>query len=258
MEIPVKSFDAPSVRGRVSEEEWDARVALAAAYRLAAHFGWTHLVQNHISLRVPGTADHYLINPYGFLYEQITASCLIKIDGRGNVIDPTPYEVNTAGFVLHGAVHMAKPELHCVMHTHTVAGMAVSCLDCGLLPINQGAMRWYNRIAYHDFEGLALDFDEQERVVRDLGNHKCMILKHHGLLTCGVNVGEAFTLMYHLEKACQTQMMVLASNQKYSMPSPEQCEHTAQQFFRNGRILGQRDWAALMKLVDSIDPTFRR
>ncbi len=135
--------------------------------------------------------------------------------------------------------------------------MAVSALDCGLLPLNQGALRWYNRIAYHDFEGIARDIDERQRLIADLGDHKCMILRNHGLLTAGVNVAEAFYFMYHLEKACETQMSVLAANEKWSAPSPETCERAARQFHRDGRIFGQRDWPALIKLADGIDPSYR-
>lgn len=250
-------FDIPSKLGKVSEPEWQARVELAAAYRLTAHFGWTHLVNNHISARVPGTKDQFLINPYGFLYEQITASSLIKIDVNGKILEDTPFDVNEAGFVIHSAIHMARSDLHAVMHTHTVAGQAVSALDCGLLPLNQGAMRYYNRIAYHDYEGISREVDEREAIVRDLGEHKCMILRNHGLLTAGVDVGEAFYLMYHLEKSCQTQMLVLASNQKYSVPAPDLCEHAAKQFYRPGRKMGARDWRALLRLADSLDSSYR-
>jgi ribulose-5-phosphate 4-epimerase/fuculose-1-phosphate aldolase len=250
-------FAIPSMRARVSPGEWEARVKLAAAYRLTAHFAWTHLVNNHISLRVPGTDDQFLINPYGFLYEQITASSLVKIDVEGHLLQDTDFEVNRAGFVIHSAVHMARKDLHCVFHTHTVAGQAVSALDCGVLPLNQGAMRFYNRVGYHDFEGIARDIDERERLVADLGEHKVLILRNHGLLTAGVNVGEAFHLMYHLEKSCQTQMQVLASNMPYSLSSKEACEKAASQFWRPNRVMGARDWPALMKFADSLDPGYR-
>ncbi len=250
--------EIPSLRDRVGAEEWTARVELAAAYRLASHFGWTHLVNNHISLRVPGTQDQYLVNPYGLLYEQVTASSLIKIDIDGKVLQETPYEVNRAGFVIHSAIHMARHDLLAVMHTHTVAGVAVSCLDCGLLPLHQGAMRFYNHVGYHDFEGIARELDERERLVRDLGDLKCLILRNHGLVTAGANLGEAFHLMYHLEKACATQMQVLASNQKYSLPSKEACERTAAQFYRPGRVMGERDWPALLALAESLDPSYRQ
>ena len=205
---------------------------------------------------MPGTADQFLVNPYGLLYEQITASNLIKIDTDGRLLQETPYAVNRAGFVIHSAIHRARTDLHCVMHTHTPAGQAVSALDCGLLPLNQGAMRFYNRTAYHDHEGISHDIDERDRLVRDLGQHKVMVLRNHGLITAGVNVAETFHLMYHLEKSCQTQMMVLAANQSFSMPPPEVCEKTAAQFYRNEAV-GQRDWPALMALAESLDPSFK-
>jgi ribulose-5-phosphate 4-epimerase/fuculose-1-phosphate aldolase len=252
----VKFLEVPSLRQRVSDDEWQARVHLAAAYRLVAHHGWTHLINNHISVRVPGTEDQFLINPYGLLYEQITASSLIKIDLDGRILDETPYEVNQAGFVIHSAIHMARKDLHAIIHTHTVAGQAISALDCGLLPLNQSAMRFYKRIGYHEFEGVANDLDERARIVADLGDYKCLIMKHHGLLTAGVNIGEAFNLMYYLEKSCETQMMVLASNAPYSLPSEASCEKSAQIFWGNGRV-HDRDWPALMKLADQIDPSFR-
>jgi ribulose-5-phosphate 4-epimerase/fuculose-1-phosphate aldolase len=251
-----KPLEVPLVRQRVSEGEWQARVELAAAYRLVAHYGWTHLINNHISLRVPGTADQFLINPFGFLYEQITASSLVKIDVDGNILDASPYEVNRAGFVIHSAIHMARKDLHAIIHTHTVAGQAVSALPCGLLPLNQSVMRYYKRIGYHEFEGVAKDLDERARIVADLGDQKCLIMKHHGLLTAGVNIGEAFNLMYYLEKSCETQMMVLASREPYSLPSEVSCEKSAQIFWGNGRV-HDRDWPALMKLADRIDPSFR-
>ncbi len=248
--------EVPSKRQSVGEAEWKARLELAAAYRLVAHFGWTHLINNHITLRVPGTSDQFLINPYGMLYEQISASDLIKIDINGNMLEESPYEVNEAGFIIHSAIHMSRMDLHCVIHTHTAAGQAVSALDCGLLPLNQGSLRFYNRVGYHDHEGISRELDERERIVKDLGNHKVLILRNHGLLTAGVNVAEAFNLMYHLEKSCQTQMMVMASNSPYSMAPPEICEKGAQQFHRGNRPLGQRDWPALMKLVEKNYPDF--
>jgi len=252
----VKAVEKTSVRQRVSDAEWQARVELAAAYRLVAHYGWTHLINNHISVRVPGTEDQFLINPYGLLYEQVTASNLVKIDVDGNILDDTPYQVNRAGFVIHSAIHMARKDLHAILHTHTVAGQAVSALDCGLLMLNQSAMRYYNRVGYHEFEGVADDLGERERIVHDLGDNKCLIMKHHGLLTAGANVGEAFNLMYYLEKSCETQMMVLASNQPYSLPSQESCEKSARIFWGNGRV-HDRDWPALMMQADKIDPSFR-
>ena len=255
--MSLNTLETSSKRRRVGEQEWQARVELAAAYRWIAIHGWTNLVNNHISLRVPGTGDQFLINPYGFLYEQITASSLVKIDVEGNILEDSAYPVNRAGFVIHSAIHMARKDLHCVLHVHTVPGQAVSALDCGLLPLNQAAMRFYNRIGYHDFEGIAQDVDERERIVADLGPHQCLIMRNHGLLTAGADVGEAFHLMYHLVRSCETQMMVLASGQPYSVPPPEICEKTAGQYYRSGRRLGQNDWPALMKRLDAIDPSYR-
>ena len=252
----VATLEIPSLEHRVNEAEWQARVDLAAAYRLVAHYGWTHLINNHISLRVPGKEDEFFINPYGLLYDQITASSLVKINVKGKKIDDSPYDVNEAGFVIHSAIHMARPDLHCILHTHTVAGQAISALDCGILPLNQGAMRFYNRIGYHDFEGIAIEMGERERLAHDLGDHKCMILRNHGLLTAGETVAEAFHLMYHLEKSAETQMLVLSSQLPYSTPSPETCEITARQFTRNGFAMGARDWPALFEKAKSLDPSF--
>lgn len=256
---PVK---LPSLRGRVDPAEWQARVDLAAAYRLAAHHGWTDLLNNHISLRVPGTTDQFLINPYGLLYEQVTASSLLKIDMNGKTLQDSPYPVNEAGFVIHSAIHMARPDLHCVWHTHTVAGQAVSALACGLLPLNQTALIFHKRIGYHDFEGIAEEdnLSERERIVRDLGPHRALVMRHHGLLTAGATVGDAFTHMYYLEKCCATQMQVLASGQPYSVIPEALCERTVRQLEAG---LGQRHgprpkaWPALLALVESLDPGFK-
>lgn len=247
----------PSVRNRVSAAEWETRVDLAACYRLVAIYGWTHLVQNHISARVPGEDNHFLINPYGFLFREITASSLVKIDLDGNILDDTTYEVNKAGFTIHSAIHAARPDVQCVLHTHTEAGMAVSILKRGLLMLEQGALRFYDRIGYHDYEGIALDLDERARLVKSLGPHFALILRNHGLLTCGREICEAFNLMYHLEKACKAQLMALTTGEELIQPSPEVSEHTAQQAWRNDRVHGARDWPALLREVEAADPGFR-
>ncbi len=185
------------MRDRVTEAEWATRVELAACYRLVARYGMADLIYNHITARVPGEEGHFLINPFGFLYEEITASCLFKIDLDGRVVErpDLPYEVNRAGFVIHSAVHAARHDVDCVIHTHTRAGMAVSVMECGLLPATQGALRFHDRLAYHDFEGPAVDEGERERLVSDLGSCDAMVLRNHGLLTCGRSVAEAFLLM---------------------------------------------------------------
>jgi ribulose-5-phosphate 4-epimerase/fuculose-1-phosphate aldolase len=210
---------APSVRDRVSAGEWETRVDLAACYRLAAHFRMTDLIYTHISARVPGPEHHFLINAFGLLWDEISASTLVKVTLDGEVVDdPTGNGINRAGYVIHSAVHRARPDLMCVMHTHTAAGIAVSAQDAGLLPLSQHAMRFTDSIGYHDYEGLALELDEQARLTRDLGAHKVMILRNHGLLACGESVAEAFDLMYYLERACQSQINAMAGGTKLRVP----------------------------------------
>ncbi len=189
------------MRDRVSEQEWQTRVDLAACYRLVARYGMTDLIYNHITARVPGEAGHILINPYGFLYTEITASSLYKIDLDGNVVlkPDTHYGVNHAGYVIHSAVHGARHDIACVIHTHSRAGMAVSAMKCGLLPLTQTAMRFHGRVGYHDYEGPAIDLDERQRLVRDLGENDVMMLRNHGILACGRSVAEAFNILYWLE-----------------------------------------------------------
>ena len=215
-----------SVREQVSPEEWETRVNLAAAYRLTAMYGYTEMIANHISCRVPGTHDHFLINPYGMLYEEIDASCLIKIDVDGNTLfNASDYGVNAAGFVIHSAIHMARTDIDCVAHTHTPAGMAVSAMECGLLPLAQTSMRFLH-IAYHDFEGIADDVGERERLVADLGDHEAMILRNHGLLVVGRTIPAAFNLLYRMERACEVQVMALSCNTKLIYPPQEVLEAT--------------------------------
>ena len=254
-------YEVTGVRERVSGEEWRTRVDLAACYRLVYHYGWHHLHLNHISARVPGAAEHFLLNPYGLMYNEVTASNLVKVDLDGNVLDDTPYTINQAGYTIHSAVHGARDDVACVIHTHTEAGMAVSALSCGLLPLNQGAMRFYNRIGYHDYEGIALDLDERARLVASLGPHKAMILRNHGLLTAGASTAEAFVLMYHLEKSCVAQVMINATtpdSNAFVIPPPEVCEHAARQAHRDGRDLGAPSWPALVRMMDRLDPSYRR
>jgi ribulose-5-phosphate 4-epimerase/fuculose-1-phosphate aldolase len=242
-----------------SPEEWDARINLAACYRAVAHFRMTDLIYNHISLRVPGENEHFLINPFGFLYEEVTASNLVKIDLDGNIVDDSPHPINPAGFVIHSAVHAARHDVACVIHTHTQAGVAVSAQKDGLLMISQHAMRFHNRVAYHDYQGAALDPDERESLVADLGDKKVMILRNHGLLTAGETVREAFDLIFHLENACKIQTAALAGGREITQPAPEICELTASQFEMGQEkfLQGRRDWDAILRLVDRLDPSFR-
>jgi ribulose-5-phosphate 4-epimerase/fuculose-1-phosphate aldolase len=249
-----------SVREQVSPEEWDARVNLAACYRLTALYGMTEMIANHISCRVPGHHDQFLINPYGLLYEEMDASCMIKVDVDGNVLfNTTDYNVNTAGFVIHSAIHMAKPDIDCVAHTHTPAGMAVSAMECGLLPLAQTSMRFVH-LGYHDFEGIADDVGERERLVRDLGDYEAMILRNHGLLAVGSTIPATFNALWRLERACQVQVMALSCNTKLILPSTEILEKTFDKVRprpdkpnRNGDLA----WPALMRQLDRIDPSYR-
>ena len=184
------------LKQRVSPGEWQARVELAACYRLIAHFRMTDWIYNHISTRLPDSHEHYLINPFGLLYEEVSASNLVKVDVHGNLAEDVALDVNPAAFVIHGAIHKARPEIGCVLHTHSAAGVAVSAQEQGLLPISQNALKVYDRIAYHDFEGIALDADEQQRLVADVGDKDVLILRNHGLLVCGASVPDAFDAMF--------------------------------------------------------------
>jgi ribulose-5-phosphate 4-epimerase/fuculose-1-phosphate aldolase len=234
-----------------SPEEWQARVDLAAAYRLADHFGYTYLVYNHITARVPGT-EHFLINEFGLRYDEITVSNLITLDLDGNVVDG-PENVNLPGFVIHSAIHGARQDVNCVMHTHTIAGMAISAQEDGLLPLSQDSMVFFNRVAYHEYEGLSVDVDERERLVTDLGNHHAMILRNHGLLTVGKTVAQAFVRMHNLERACQVQLQAMSTGQPLHVPSAEVCERAAKQVTSTGA----REWAALLRMLDAKDPSYK-
>lgn len=256
----VSIVDRQSVRKRVDDAEWQVRVDLAACYRLVARYGMSDLVYNHITARVPGDAEHILINPYGFLYAEITASSLYKIDLDGNVVlkPDTHYGINHAGYVIHSAVHAARHDVACVIHTHTRAGMAVSAMKCGLLPLTQTAMRFHGATAYHDYEGPAIDLDERARLVRDLGKHDAMVLRNHGLLTCGRSIGEAFNLMYWLEMACKAQVDAMASGTELVLPSPQVAETTASRYAPgNRRVYGEMEWEAMLRQLDREDPSYR-
>ena len=254
------SFIDKNLRQKVSPEEWDTRVNLAAAYRLADHYGMTDMIGNHISARVPGSPNHFLINAYGLLYPEITASNLIKIDLDGNVIlKPdidygAEYGINMAGFVIHSAVHGARHDVDCIVHTHTPAGMAISTLKCGLLPITQSSTRWA-KVAYHDFEGVAINLDERARIVLDLGDAEIMILRNHGLLAVGRSIPEAFNNIYRLELVCRTQVIAMGCNSEFVHPPKSVIELTNSQWGR--RRYGQLEWPALLRMMDRKDPSFR-
>jgi ribulose-5-phosphate 4-epimerase/fuculose-1-phosphate aldolase len=252
MSAVLKPKNSKPVRERVSREEWQMRVDLAAAYQLAAIFKWTDLIYTHFSARVPGSED-FLINPYGLMFDEITASNLVRIDEHGKVIDdPLDLGYNEAGFVIHGCVHAARPEINCVIHTHTRAGVAVSAMKCGLLPISQHAMRVQRQVTYHDYEGIALDMDERTRMAKDLGKtSKAMILRNHGLLALGATVREAFEMMYYLDCACQIQIDAMAGGQDNVLTMSQNAAHTAsEQFERPDRPSTHKDWPALLRLLE--------
>lgn len=249
---------ATTMRERVSAEEWDIRVNLAAAYRCAAHFRMTDLIYTHISARVPGPDHHFLLNAFGLLWDEVCASNLVKVDYEGNIIDdPTGLGVNQAGFVIHSAIHRARPEIVCVAHTHTAAGIGVSAQEQGLLPISQQAMRLTGNVAYHDYEGVALDLDERQRLVDDMGNCMTMILRNHGLLACGRTVREAFDYLYYIERACQSQIAALAGGSKIIIPPKEVAEKVARQFERPGYQENKGEWRALLRMLDKTDPSYK-
>ena len=240
------------------EDEWRVRVDLAAAYRLAAMHGWDDLVYTHISASVPGVDGRYLINPFGQAFGEITASGLVEVDVDGRVIAPAGAEVNPSGFAIHGAVHAARPDARCVAHLHTRAGTAVSMLDCGLLPLSQHAMRFHRRIAYHDYGGLRFDADERVRLLRDLGPRKAMLLRNHGVLTCGATVAEAYVLMATLEKACTMQLAAMATGAALIQPPAEVVERTAELLDDADCPDGALEWPALLRSVRRAHPDFER
>jgi ribulose-5-phosphate 4-epimerase/fuculose-1-phosphate aldolase len=247
-----------SVRERVSAEEWEMRVNLAAAYRVAAHLRMTDLIYTHISARVPGGKPHFLLNAFGLMWDEVNASNLVKVDYDGEIVDdPTGLGCNRAGFVIHSAIHKARPEIHCVMHTHTAAGVGVSAQEQGLLPLSQHAMRLTGNVSYHDYEGVALDLDEQKRLVSDMGDCMTMILRNHGLLTCGTTVREAVDYMYYLERACQAQIAAMAGGARLVMPSPEIAIKVAAQFNRPGYQEKKGEWRAFIRMLDKTDPSYK-
>jgi ribulose-5-phosphate 4-epimerase/fuculose-1-phosphate aldolase len=281
---------AASLRGAVSNQEWEARVNLAAAYRLVAHFKWDDLVFTHISARLPGpmpreilpndagskdarhppppaptlrgtvsAADHhFLINPYGFMFDEITASSLVKIDLEGNKVMDSPYEINPAGFTIHSAIHAAREDAHCVMHTHSLNGVAVSAQKNGLLPISQQSLFVLSSLAYHSYEGVALNADEKPRLVADMGDRNFLMLRNHGLLTAGATPADAFLFMYLFEAACTIQVRAQAGGGELipiAQPILDGIQAAAKQVTRG--LGGQLAWPGLLRKLDRIDPSYR-
>jgi adducin len=250
--------DAP---GDVGAEEWQTRLDLAACYRLVHHHGWTSQVYNHITARVP-ESEAILINPFGLAYDEVCASNLVKIDLEGNKLDDNPHPVNTAGYVIHSAIHGARPDISCVLHTHSQNATALSCLEEGFIPMTQTGFMFHERVACHDYEGIALDLDERDRLVADLGpdNHT-LLLHNHGLITTGPSVAWAFTRLYHFEDNAAIQLKVMASGGTLKLPPPEVAAKTREQFeggaAQAGAAVRLPEWPAYLRLLDSLDPSWR-
>jgi ribulose-5-phosphate 4-epimerase/fuculose-1-phosphate aldolase len=246
----------------MTPEEWERRVDLAAAYRLVHLFGWSDLIGTHLTARVPGPGDQFLINPYGFLFEEITASCLVKVDVEGNILSQTEHHINPAGFVIHSAVHMARPDAACCIHTHTPAGVSVATQKAGLLPLTQHALAVIASTAYHGYEGISMDRAERERIARDLGPNNVLFLRNHGLLTVGRTVAEAFVWMYRAERACRMQLALQQAGAEL-VPIPEEVQRTTleRNRFNNSdkgyRPIGRHEWPALLRRLDRESPGYR-
>jgi ribulose-5-phosphate 4-epimerase/fuculose-1-phosphate aldolase len=258
MTAPAGDLDIPSLEGKVSAEEWKIRVDLAAAYRLVAHYGWDDLIFTHLSARVPGPEHHFLLNPYNLMFEEVTASSLVKVGLDGNPVEPSPYPTNPAGFTIHSAIHMAREDAQAVIHLHTPHGQAVAAQDEGLLPLTQTAMLIRSEIAYHDYEGVAVDLSERERIVADLGDKGAMLLRNHGTLAVGETVGEAFLKIYFLERACEAQVLALSAGaDKLNNPPQGSAEATAEQGRRGLKLAaGMLAWPALLRKAYRLDPGF--
>jgi ribulose-5-phosphate 4-epimerase/fuculose-1-phosphate aldolase len=251
------AVEIPSLQGQVSEEEWKLRVDLAAAYRLIAFYGWDDLIFTHLSVRIPGPEHHFLLNPYNLMFEEVTASSLIKVDLHGNPVGPTPFITNPAGFTIHSAVHMAREDANAVIHLHTPHGQAVSAHAEGLLPLTQTAMLVRGDLAFHDYEGVATDHDERERIVADLGTRNAMLLRNHGTLAVGSTVGEAFIRIYFLERACQAQIYALSAGEGISHPPQGTPEIAAEQGAQGLKLAAQfLAWPALLRKAYRLDPGF--
>lgn len=253
----LSSVDIPSLEGKVSDEEWAVRVDLACAYRMVAHYGWDDLIFTHLSARVPGPENHFLLNPYNLMFEEVTASALVKVDASGNPVEPTPFITNPAGFIIHSAIHMAREDAHAVMHLHTPAGQAVSAHGEGLLPLTQTAMLIRGEVAFHDYEGVAVDMGERERLVADLGEKNAMLLRNHGTLAVGRNVAECFIRLYYLERACQAQIMALSAGDNLNTPPQGAPEITAEQGAVGLPMAANfLAWPALKRKAYRLDPGF--
>ena len=253
-----KAIESLSVKEQVSAAEWQTRVDLAAAYRLIALHGWDDLVYTHISATVPNEPGHFLINPYGLFFEEITASSLVKINLDGEKVMPSPYEINPAGFTIHGAIHEKRHDVTCVLHTHTRAGIAVSAQEAGLLPISQHSLFVLSSLGYHDYEGVALNEEEKPRLVADLGSNNFLMLRNHGLLTAAPTIADTFQAMYFFEVSCQIQLNAQAGGGELRMFEPQilaGIRAQAEQVQRG--MVGQLVWPGLLRKLDRRDPSYR-
>jgi ribulose-5-phosphate 4-epimerase/fuculose-1-phosphate aldolase len=257
--MSTQALEIRSRKGKVSDAEWQTRVDLAAAYRLVALFKWDDLVFTHISARVPGTDNEFLINPYGFMFDEITASSLVKIDTAGNKVDDTPFPVNPAGFTIHSAIHGARHDAQCVLHTHTLNGVAVSAQKGGVLPLSQQSIFVLASLAYHDYEGPALRDDEKPRLVKDLGDKTFLMLRNHGLLTVGATIADAFVNMYLFEAVCNIQVRALAGSRELVHVDPRIIGGAAEQArtVTRGVGAGALTWPGLLRRLDRIDDGYR-
>ncbi len=246
----------PSLKEVVSAEEWQLRCDLAACYRLVALHGWSDLVFTHISARLPGEAHDFLINPYGLLFDEITASSLLRVDSEGNQLTGSPFTVNRAGFVIHSAIHAARPDVQCVLHTHTRAGVGVSAQQGGVLPISQQSMVIQNSLAYHDYEGIALRDEEKPRLQADLGQANYLMLRNHGLLTVGASIADAFLAMYIFESACQIQIAAQAGGPLTMVDASIQATAEADARAQTGGLGGRFVWPALLRKLERTNPGY--
>ncbi|WP_440055097.1 class II aldolase/adducin family protein [Pseudoalteromonas sp. T1lg65] len=252
-------FELPklNVKDKVSEQEWQLRVDLAACYRLVEHFRWGDLIYTHMSARLPGT-DQYLVNAFGLAFDEVTASNLVKVDLQGNVLDDTPFAINPAGFTIHSAIHEVREDAHCVIHLHTKETVAVASLECGLLPLSQHSMFSLPSLSYHGYEGLAVNADEKARLQQDLGDTNHMLLVNHGGLTVGPTVGDAFMRFYDLQRACEIQVAIQATGQK-AVPVPQpiiENIYNQAKVVHSGSTGGQLAWPAMLRKAYRLDPSF--
>ncbi len=251
---------------QISEQQWQVRVDLAACHRLAELNGYSDIVWNHISARVPQEPNRFLINLFGLRFDEVTASNLVTLNEKGDVVVPAkmsdgtivdPEDSNITGFIIHSAIYNARSDINCVMHSHSRAGLAVSALAEGFVPTVQDALQFYGQVSYHEYEGLSLDLDERERLAANLGDNPVMIMRNHGLLTTGSTVAEAYTRMHYLEKACQAQIDAMMTGRKLHLPPAQVCEHAAEQYKSSGKT-GRYEWPALLRKLDQIDPSYKQ